>query len=135
MGHGLKPLRIRLSLQRSERLGGGIAELDLMRGEAVQAISVAAVAARAEIALLPDLLLDGGALLLDLLLDMLSPLPFSLGAFPTAKGSLVPGTARPPVSPSSVSCASPNGACGTWRSLPLRRRAWFAAATGRDSHG
>jgi len=55
MGHGLKPLRIRLSLQRSERLGGGIAELDLMRGEAVQAISVAAVAARAEIALLRDL--------------------------------------------------------------------------------
>ena len=39
------------------------------------------------------------------------------------------------MSPSSVSCASPNKACGTWRSLPLRRRAWFAAATGRDSHG
>ena len=46
-------------MQRSERLGGRVAELDLMRGEAVQAISVAAVAARAEIALLPDLLLYG----------------------------------------------------------------------------
>ena len=45
-------------MQRSERLGGRIAELDLMRGEAVQGISVAAVAARAEIALRPDLLLD-----------------------------------------------------------------------------
>ena len=80
MGHGLKPLRIRLSLQRSERLGGGIAELDSMRGEAVQAISVAAVAARAEIALLPHLLLDGGALFLDLLLDLSSRLRFL--AFP-----------------------------------------------------
>ena len=50
-------------------------------------------------------------------------------------GSLALGTARSPVSPSSVSWESPNGARGTWRSLPLRRRAWFAAATGRDSHG
>ena len=39
--------------------------------------------------LFPDLLLDGGALLLDLLLDLPSRLPFSLGAFPAAKGSLV----------------------------------------------
>ena len=37
----------------------------------------------------PDLLLDGGALLLDLLLDLLSRLSFSLGAFPTTQGSLV----------------------------------------------
>ena len=37
----------------------------------------------------PDLLLDGGALLLDLLLDLLSRLFFSLGAFPTTQGSLV----------------------------------------------
>ena len=47
-------------LQRLERLGGGIVELDLMRGETVQAVSLAAVTACAEIALLPDLLGDGG---------------------------------------------------------------------------